>query len=279
MNRVEFPVEGTGVWNNRLRPRVKKEPTVRPVSYTNNHHSNVIVKCPNVKKESLINDLKRKVKSKDPGNNNLGEEKDRRKKKSDVSRSSPGNVSLKIHQENNIKVGSKLNLMNPKPRTVKERMQNWEVLKALNEHHEDDFFEDNEVLKTVRCSLLESRSSLSSSESFSFSSPSTETLSPLRKLRREETPEWYTSWVEETSLNLDYMGTFKHNAYIHRQLKQQNKSLRSSASKVISQVASSSRMKDHLTSSSNQIAVLSSGLVRQEEDDEEQCEEYFSEDD
>ena len=283
MNHVECPFEGTGVWNNRLRPRVKKEPTVRALRVRvrdclSNTNIKTLVKCPNVKKESIIIDLKRKVKRicKDPGNNNMGEERD--KKKSDVTRTSPGNVSLKSQPENNSKVGSKLKLMNPKPKTIKERMQNREVLKALNENHEDDFFEDNEVLKTARCSLLES-SSLSSSESFSFSSPGTESLSPLRELRREDTPEWYTSWVEETSLNLDCASTFQHNAFIHKQLKQRKGSVRLSANEVVGQVASFSRMKDLIVSSSNKIAVLSSGLACQKEDDEEQCEEYFSEDD
>lgn len=263
----EMPQENPGVWTNRLRKRPIKETKVtnkmsviskkktkkrsnkvQPVS----HNNNIIIKPDLVKKERKQSER-------------LGSE----------VRLSPTKEKEVGHVEGNDKERMLYHSFHPEPKTIKQRMENRDLLNAFNEDYEDDLFQSEQ--KKTRCSLLNNDSDSSSTSSESFNSPSWLSRSPsYPKLERENTPLWYRKYKEESEVNLDAANSFKHVAFIHKIMK--NSSAKTKKSTEVSSAVSlksATQIKEDLASSSNRIAMLSYNQGQQ--DDSENCEQYFSE--
>merc|ERR1712115_289782 len=97
---------------------------------------------------------------------------------------------------------------------------------------------------------------------------------------REDTPEYYRKFVQESQVNQEEVNSYKHVAFLHKSLKSKRKVNKSKRISTQIPVTSSSTrmMKESLEASSREIAALSfSHPDREEESDN--CEEYFPEED
>ena len=261
MISVEEPEEGkktpeeTGVWKNRLRKRPQKE------LVSENPSKSIKRSQQNKVEASLHNNnlIHREIK--------ISSKKPVKSKKKKENESMPGLIK-NFHSE---------------PKTIKQRMDNQSLLKAYNRDYEDDIF-DSGQLKTVQLHLprdIEGNDSASdsfssSSSEFSSSLARSPLCSPVPRIKREDTPEYYRKFVQENQVNSEEASSFKHVAFLHKSLKNQKiKPIQ----RISTQVASVSKrlMKESLEASSREIASLSSLQPDQEEDESDQCEEYFSE--
>ena len=264
-----------GVWKDRLRNRSKKDNDVNAISKVINHEMKKPRSKAEQRQEKDCHDL-------DLSNNNVKSAQDQIKEKKKVvakKLKSEAYVSLSLSPEEDLEVVRPLRLLHVEPKTIKDRMQNRSILKDFNKDYQDDLFRNEKERFSLLQSDLNSSMSSSSSDSLNLSCVVSRPGSPLlySQLERENTPEWYNSFSKGSIIDLDVAETYKHMAYIHKSMKNNKvKSKRSTEAPIA--VKSSSQIKDLLASSSNQIAMLSSDQGQQD-DEEGNCEEYFSEED
>ena len=257
----EMP-QGTGVWKGRLRKRPQKEIVPENPSESKKskveeslHNNNNLI--PAEVKKPIKNRPKPKLQ---PSKGKIGQGKE--------------NMSMSIVQN-----------FHPNPKTIKQRMENQSLMKAYNRDYQDDIF-DSGIMQPAKLNL---RLDIEDSDSDSFSSSSdsgsclarSPRSSPFSRLKREDTPVWYKNFMQEKQANLKEVNSYKHVAFVHKSLKNQKKV--QSAKRISTQVpvgpGSGRMMKESLEASSKEIALSSYSRAENEEEDSEQCEEYFSEED
>ena len=256
-------LEQTGVWRNRLRKRPKKE-------IVNENPTKIMKSCHN-----------------NNNNNNPINEKVRNTSRKQAPESKTcieaGKIKLEQGKENDSKPNI-IQYFHSDPKTIKERMENQSLLKAFNRGHEDDIFESGQFPPSKYHLDIEGNDSASDSFSSSDEHCSSLARSPLSsphpRLKREDTPEYYRKFVQESQVNQEEVNSYKHVAFLHKSLKNQRKVKPSKRISTLIQTSSSTRMmKESLEASSREIAVLSSSHPDREEGESDTCEEYFSEED
>ena len=264
----EMPQE-TGGWKHRLRKRPpppkeivkenprknqKKSPNQQRKMEASLHNNNLI------QKEIKISSMK--------------------PPKSKISiRSSKGKIGQGKENETR---PSLIQNFHPEPKTIKERMANQRLMKAYNDDYQDDIFESGQF-QTVKLNFhrdFEGNDSASDSFSSTDDFSSSMARSPLPRLKREDTPEYYRKFLQENPVNSEEANSYKHMAFLHKSLKNQKVKSTKRISTQVPDASSSKRvMKERLEASSRDIASLSSSHPDGEEEESDKCEEYFSEED
>ena len=270
MISVEEPEDGkelpqeAGVWKDRLRKRPPKE--------------NVCENPSKVKKRNQ----QRKIEARNNNNNLIQEEEIKRPSKNPPKSKTHIKPSQgKIGQgKENKSMSSIIQNFHPDPKTIKQRQNNQRLVKDYNRDYQDDLFESG-IIETAKFRLdivaSDSDSFSSTDDSFRSRSPAS---SPFPRLKRESTPVWYKNFMQENQVNKEELDSYKHLAFVHKSLKNQKKVKRTKRISTQAPVAPSSKrlMKESFEVSAKEIALLSYSRAEREEE-EEKCEEYFSEED
>ena len=272
MISVEEPEDGkelpqeAGVWKDRLRKRPPKE--------------NV---CKNPSK-SKKRSQQRKIESRNNNNNLIIEEEVKRPSKNPPKSKThikPSQGKIGQGKENKT-MSSIIQNFHPDPKTIKQRQNNQRLVKDYNQDYQDDLFESG-VIETAKFSLdivVSDSDSVSSTEDFGSSLSRSPSSAVFPRLKREATPVWYKNFMQENRVKKEEINSYKHLAFVHKSLKNQKKVKRTKKISTQAPVALSSKrlMKESFEVSAREIALLSYSRAEREEE-EEKCEEYFSEED